>query len=106
LQPQQKLYELTDVPVQFLCPANFSLRPLFSDNHPGRITLRLLGPAGEETPAVIAFIDLSGRHWEPGRYEETLKLQLPANFRLARSAPQRLAFQLAPLEAGVTGVRK
>jgi hypothetical protein len=98
LEPRQKLYELTDLPVRFLCPANFPLRPLFSDHRAGRITLRLIGPAGEEPPEVNAFIDLAGRHWEPGRYEEPLKLQLPANFRLAGPAPRRLAFQLAPLE--------
>src|SRR5439155_10758485 len=35
LQPQQRLYELTDVAVQFLCPANFGLRPLFGDERAG-----------------------------------------------------------------------
>jgi hypothetical protein len=100
LQPQQTLYELADVPVQFLCPANFSMRPLFSGERAGKITLRLLGPAGEETPAVIALIDLGGRKWQPGFYEEPLKLQLPANFRLAQNPPRSLAFQLAPLQAG------
>jgi hypothetical protein len=98
LEPQQKCYEVTDLPVQFLCPANFSLRPLFTDPRAGKITLRLIGPAGEESPMVIAFIDLGGHKWEPGRYEEPLKLQLPANFRLAEPPPRRLAFQLAPLE--------
>src|SRR5207237_3060750 len=55
LQPRQKLYELASVPVQFLCPADFRLRPLFSDERAGRIRMRLLGPAGEEPPVVIAF---------------------------------------------------
>lgn len=101
LQPSQKVYELTDVPVQFLCPANFSLRPLFSEERAGKITLRVSGPAGEETPVVLAFIDLSRRTWEPGFYEEIVKLQLPANFRLAQDSPVRLAFQLAPQDAGM-----
>lgn len=98
LEPRQKVYQLADLPVQFLCPANFCLRPLFSDRRAGRITLRLLGPAGEDPPTVIAFIDLGGRKWEPGEYEEPLKLQLPSSFRLAEPLPQRLAFRLAPLE--------
>ena len=100
LQPEQTLYELTNVPVQFLCPANFSLRPLFRDESAGKISLRLLGPAGEERPIVVAFIDLGGRHWEPGLYEEALKLQLPANFRLAQAPRRSLAFQLSPLPEG------
>jgi hypothetical protein len=100
LQPQQKLYELTDVPVQFLCPANFSLRPLFSDERAGRITLRLLGPAGEEPPAVLAFIDLGGRPWQPGLYEEPVKLQLPANFQLAQNPPRRVTFQVVLPDGG------
>jgi hypothetical protein len=99
LQPQQKLYELADVPVQFLCPADFRLRPLFSDESAGRIRLRLLGPAGEEPPVVTAFVDLGGRKWEPGLYEEPVKLQLPANFQLSQNPPRRLPFQLVPLEA-------
>src|SRR5205814_290368 len=31
LRPRQKVYDLADVPVQFLCPANFNLRPQFTD---------------------------------------------------------------------------
>jgi hypothetical protein len=99
IQPRQKVYELTDVTVQFLCPANFPLRPLFSDERAGKIMLRLLGPPGEEAPAVIAFIDLSGRKWEPGLYEEPLRLQLPKDFQLAQNPPKLVAFQLVPMES-------
>jgi hypothetical protein len=98
-QPQQKVYELTEVPVQFLCPANFSLRPLFVDERAGKITLRIQGPPGEEAPAVHAFIDLSSRKWEPGLNEEPLKLHLPKGFQLAQSPPRPVAFQLVPMEA-------
>jgi len=100
LQPRQKLYEIAEVPVQFLCPASFTLRPLFSDERNGKITLRLLGPFGAEPPVVVAFIDLSGRKWEPGLYEEPLRLQLPKDFQLAQSAPKLVAFQLVASEAG------
>jgi hypothetical protein len=99
LQPQQKVYELPEVPVQFLSPANFSLRALFTDDRAGKITLRLLGPAGEEAPTAIAFIDLSGRKWEPGLYEEPLRLQLPRDFQLAQKPPRPVAFQLVPADA-------
>jgi hypothetical protein len=98
LQPRQKVYELTDIPVHFLCPANFPLRPLFSDERAGKITLRLLGPSAEELPTVVAFIDLGGRKWEPGLYEETLRLQLPRDFQLAQNPPKLVTFQLVPAE--------
>jgi hypothetical protein len=97
-QPRQKTYELTDVPVQFLCPASFSLRPVFRDERAGKITLRLLGPSGEEVPTVVAYVDLCGRKWDAGLYEEPLKLQLPKDFQLAQSPPRLVAFQLVPPE--------
>jgi hypothetical protein len=58
--------------------------------------VRVLGPFGEEAPAVIAFIDLGGRKWEPGLYEERLKLQLPKDFQLTQSPPRLVSFQLVP----------
>jgi hypothetical protein len=103
-QPQQKLYELVDVPVQFLCPANFALRPLFLNERAGKITLRLLGPPSEELPAVTAFVDLTGRdgkpRLEPGLCEEPLKIHLPRDFQLAEAPPRSVAFQLVSLDPG------
>jgi hypothetical protein len=100
-QPQQKLYELADLPVQFLCPANFGLRPLFNDERAGKMSLRLIGPTGEEQPACVAYIDLGGRKWEPGLYEEPVHVHLPKNFQLAQTPPRPLAFQLVPIEQGI-----
>ena len=97
-QLQQKLYELADVPVQFLCPPNFTSRPLFGDERTGKMNLRLQGPAGEEAPGVSAYIDLCSRKWEPGLYEEPVKLQLPRDFKLAQNPPRAVAFQLVPAE--------
>jgi hypothetical protein len=96
-RPQQKLYELTDVPVQFLCPPNFSLRPRFVDERAARISLRVRGPATEEAPVVVAFIDLTARKFEPGLYaDEPLRLQLPKDFQLDQEPPRSAAFQLVP----------
>jgi hypothetical protein len=103
LQPREKLYELTEVPVQFLCPANFSLRPLFSDERSGKITIRLLGPPGEEPSSVVAYIDLSARKWETGLYEEPLKFHLPKDFQLAQSSRRLVTFQLIATEAPIKG---
>jgi hypothetical protein len=103
LKAQQRTSELTDVPVQFLCPSNFPLRPLFGDERAGKMTLRVSGPAGEENPAVVAYIDLCGRKWEPGLYEESVRLHLPRDFQLAQPPPRPVAFQLVP--AGDAGMR-
>jgi len=100
LRPRQKVYELIDVPVQFLCPANFPLRPQWENERAGKITVRLLGPASEEQPAVAAFIDLTGRKFESGLYaDEPLRLQLPKDFQLAQNPPRSATFRLSPLVA-------
>lgn len=98
LRPRQRVYELVDVPVQFLCPANFPLKPQWDNEGAGKITVRLLGPAGEEQPTVAAFIDLTGRKFEPGLYaEEPLRLQLPRDFQLAQNPPRSATFRLSAL---------
>lgn len=98
LQPRQRVYELTDVPVHFLCPANFPLRPRFvGDGRDGRISLRVMGPARDE-PAVYAFIDLTRRKFEPGLNEEPVQLQLPKDFTLAQNPPRPVPFRLDPAE--------
>src|SRR5437867_4101922 len=79
LRPRQKLYELREVEVQFLTPANFPLRLQWrGGDRAGKVTLKVTGPATDEPPAVVAYIDLTGRKFEPGLYaDEPLKLQLP-----------------------------
>lgn len=105
LPPKQKLYELTDVPVQFLCPANFALRPQYVNDRAGKVNLKFWGPVSGELPAVVAFIDLTGRNFEPGLYaDEPLRLQLPKDAQLAQNPPRSAAFRLVPLnEPGAKG---
>ena len=98
LKPGQKVYDLTDVPVGFLCPANFPWRARFvGGEEAGRISLRVLGPALAEPPAVTAFIDLTlpGRQFNSGLYtDEPIRLQLPKEFELAQSPPRAAPFRL------------
>ncbi len=94
VQPRQKLYQLDDLPVQFLCPPDFPLRPLFDGERAGKMTLRLAGPPSEEPPVVVAYVDLSGRRWEPGLYDEPVKLHIPKDYRLLDEAPGRVSFRL------------
>ncbi|HEV3258481.1 MAG TPA: CdaR family protein [Gemmataceae bacterium] len=103
-RPRQKLYQLTDVPVQFLCPANFALRPHFVDERDGKITLRLTGPAADSPPAVAAFIDLTGPDIKAGLYaEEPVKFQLPKDFQLAQDPPRSRPFQLVATDVATKG---
>jgi hypothetical protein len=105
LPPKNKLYEI-EVPIHFLCPANFPRRPRFRNERDGKVKVRLLGPAAEEVPKVSAYLDLT----TPGKfavagvsglYEEPLQVQLPTGFQLAQPVPRYVAFELVPPEAVV-----
>ncbi len=97
VQPKQKIYELAEVPVRFMCPPYFPWRATFHGGE-GKVTLRLLGPAGEELPPVLAFIDLTGTGLFRGRNLEPLRLQLPKDFTLVESIPPVISFYLEELE--------
>jgi len=92
-----KKYELTDVPIQFLCPANFQLRPQFFDDRAGRITLLVQGPPQDELPKVSAFVDLTKGRFVSGKNHELVQLQLPRDFSLATDPPH-VAFELVPAD--------
>jgi hypothetical protein len=95
LRAKREIYELVDVPVHFLCPANFPLRPQWQDERSGKITFKLEGPAGEDTPAVTAFVDLTNGKFEPRLYaDEPVRLQFPRQFQLAGPAPNSSTFRL------------
>jgi hypothetical protein len=97
--PPHKVYDLVDLPVHFLCPSAFPLRPRFKDDRAGKITLRLAGPPQEETPHVYAFVDLTGKHSpSPGLYDEPIQIQLPRGFTLVDTPapPRSVAFELVP----------
>jgi hypothetical protein len=92
----QKVYELTDVPVQFLFPAGFPFKPRFTDERSGKVTLKVSGPLQDEPPRVSAFIDLTCGKFVSGVNHEPLQLQLPKGFQLAEEAPRGIKFELMP----------
>ncbi len=94
----RKMYELQDVPVYFLCPPNFTLRPRFIDERSGKITLRLYGPVQDEPPKVYAFIELTRGSFLSGLNHEPVQLQLPKDFQLADDLPRVIAFELVPAD--------
>jgi hypothetical protein len=101
LRPRERVYDLIDVPVRFLCPANFPFRAAWEDERGGKITLRVRGPAGEEPPTVTAYVDLTHRKFDQGLYaEEPLRLQLPKDFHLDQPPPRSAWFRLHPVPGG------
>jgi hypothetical protein len=100
LQPQQKVYELSDVPIHFLCPPNFPWTPHFTSPQAGRLSLRVRGPADGTTPVVHAYIDLS-RVRQGGRNVQAVQLQLPRDVQLAQEAPPEVEILLEPVVPAV-----
>jgi hypothetical protein len=94
VQPKQKIYELADVPVLFLCPPAGAWRPRFEVDQPGKISLRIIGPPGDELPHVHAFVDLTKGNFVRGRNQEAVRVQLPRDFQLVQPGPQLVSFHL------------
>ncbi len=91
----RKVYELNDVPVQFLCPTDFPFKPRFNDERSGKVTLKVSGPVQDEPPRVYAFIDLTRGKFPSGLNHEPLQLQLPRDFQVVE-APRVVNFRLDP----------
>jgi hypothetical protein len=92
--PRKKIYELHDVPVHLLCPTQFPWRPRFTDDRYSKTTLRLIGPTSDETPPVLAYVDLTKGTFGRGRNLEPLRLQLPKDFQLMDNTPALVVFEL------------
>jgi hypothetical protein len=97
VHPRQKVYELCDVPITFLCPPDFPWQPRFACEESGRLNLRVVGPAAEDPPAVQAYVDLTRGTFGRGRNLEPVRLQLPRDFQLTQEPPRRVAFVLEPV---------
>jgi hypothetical protein len=99
LKPPQKVHELVDVPVHFLCPVNFPFKPSFVSERAGKITLKVLGPAAEDKPVVAAYVDLTARKFGEGLHaEEPIRVQLPPGYQLVGEAPRLPSLRLDPLD--------
>jgi hypothetical protein len=106
LRARQQVYEVVDVPVYFLCPADFAFRPQWVDARSSKISLKLEGPEGEDAPLVTAFVDLTQRQFEAGLdADEPLRLQLPRGYQLAQPPPRSASFHLKPLSSERMGQR-
>ncbi len=109
LRPAMKVYDL-DVPISFLCPENFPLRPRFNgDDRAGKLSLKVQGPAAAEPPVVYAIVDLTRRKFgkfETGLYSEEVRVQLPKDFELAQPPPKEVSIWLEDPADPATKPRK
>jgi hypothetical protein len=100
IDPQApRIYPFVDLPVQFLCPPNFTLRPRFLDDRAGKLQLRIQGPDQADPPRIHAFVDLTSGRFLPGPGIEPVQIQLPKDFTLAQDPPGKVSFELVPVEA-------
>jgi hypothetical protein len=90
------------VPVQFLCPADFHLRPLFAGSATNNVTIRMRGPVTDDVPKPRAYIDLTQKKFHPGAYREPVHLQLPKDYELDQEPLEPIAFELVPVSPTVT----
>lgn len=104
--PKQKFYELKDVPVHFLCPKDCPWKPRFGEEKEGRMALKLIGPVMDQTPPVVAFIDLTGGNLARGKNVEPLRVQLPKDFQLADPTPPRVTFYLEEFDRPAAAVNR
>ena len=92
--PKQKIYEVADVPIHFLCAKDCPWKPRFESEKDCKATLKLIGPVMEQTPPVLAFVDLTSGNLARGRNFGHLRLQLPKDFQLVNPTPPLVSFQL------------
>lgn len=102
LKPALKEYELSDVPISFLCPPNFAYRPVFTSDRLGYIAkLKVRGPMNR-TPEVKAYVDLTtkqSQNLKTGLYaDEAIMLDLPEGFYLAQPQPKLSTYRLELIE--------
>jgi hypothetical protein len=94
VQPKKRIYDVADLPIQFLTPPGFPFRVRFQDEKAAKTTLKVVGPTGEENPPVLAFVDLTKGSFSPGRNLEPLRLQLPKEFHPLDARPILVTFVL------------
>ena len=93
VQPRKQVYELTNLPIRFAIPDQFPWHARFEANG-GKISLRVIGPAGEEAPTARAYVDLAQEAFGRGRNVGPVRIELPKDFELVERRSPTVAFYL------------
>ncbi|MEI7684335.1 MAG: hypothetical protein WCL32_04860 [Planctomycetota bacterium] len=97
VMPRKKIYEVTDLPIRFAIPDRFPWHARFAETG-GKLSLRIVGPAGEEVPRVRAYVDLAQEVFGRGRNVSPVRLELPKDFELVERRTPMAAFYLDDLD--------
>ncbi|MSR30754.1 MAG: hypothetical protein EXR99_04535 [Gemmataceae bacterium] len=100
LPEPRKVYEIKEIPIRFLYPADFPFRPSFQDERSRKVDLRVEGPVLPQAPRILAFIDLAERPGVAGVQVEKVQIQLPRDFSLLEEFPRDRTIELFLPEKG------
>jgi hypothetical protein len=98
LLPRPRFYQIKKVPIKFLCPPSFPYRPQFHCGQNSHITLRVKAPVAGRPPAVVAYVDLTGKDFKTGLNVKPVQLQLPKDCQLAQDPPESIEFEIVPTD--------
>lgn len=97
VQSRKKIYEITNLPIRFAIPDRFPWHARFQESG-GKLSFRVVGPAGEEVPTVRAYIDLAQESFGRGRNVSPVRIELPKDFELVERRSPVAAFFLEERE--------
>jgi hypothetical protein len=93
VQPRKRVREIVDVPIRFSIPDRYPWQPHFEGNA-GKLNLRVIGPTGDESPRVRAYIDLDQQAYGRGRNDGPVRIELPKEFELVEHRTPLAVFYL------------
>jgi hypothetical protein len=93
VQPRKRVREVVDVPIRFAIPDRYPWQPRFEGNA-GKLNLRVIGPTGEESPRIRAYIDLDQPAYVRGRNDGPVRIELPKEFELVEHRTPMATFYL------------
>jgi hypothetical protein len=93
VMPLKRIFEIADVPVRFAIPDQYPWSARFAEKY-GKITIRVIGPAGDEAPRVRAYIDLAQEAFTRGHNVSPVRIELPKDFELVERRTPMAAFYL------------
>jgi len=93
VMPRKKVYEIAELPIRFAIPEQFPWHARFGEQG-GKLSLRIIGPAGENAPTVRAYVDLAQEVFGRGRNVGPIRIELPKDFELVDRRTLMAAFYL------------
>ena len=93
VQSRKRVREVVDVPIRFAIPDRYPWQPRFEGNA-GKLNLRVIGPTGDESPRIRAYVDLDQPAYVLGRNDGPVRIELPKDFELVEHRTPMATFYL------------